>query len=275
MFEQLFNQFVIAFREGIEASLVIATVMMALKQRGAQRLAFAAKTGIWTALIVCAVGGYMLGTIALVNNHGLELILYGAACITVLTMVFWMARTGKNLRAGIQSRVSDLSSRKGFLPMLGMFTFVFFMISREGFEMMLLLLAFGAGKGGYLYVISMLMGIGLAVLVGYAIMQGVLKINLGKFLQYTAFVLILFVVQLVFDVLHEGYEGGFFPEPSNQAWTNFVDYAHDQVPIFSYAGLALFSILVLYFFSQALFTKNDSRKSPALVNQSNPVNVQA
>src|SRR6185312_2386800 len=111
MFEQLLKQFIIAFREGIEASLIIMTVLVALRQRGEVRLQRAAHAGIWTSIVVCAVGGYILGSIALVNNHGLELGLYAAAAVTVATMVFWMMKTGKKLKSGIQSKIDSFSER--------------------------------------------------------------------------------------------------------------------------------------------------------------------
>ncbi len=261
MLEQLFNQFVVAFREGIEASLIIMIVLMALKKRGERRLIRAAHIGIWTSIVACAIGGYLLGTIALVNNHGLEVILYSAAAITVLTMVFWMMKTGKTLKAGIDTRIASYHSREGIWPVIGIFLFVFFMISREGFEMVLLLLAFGSGIGGHYYVTAMLAGIGLAVAVSYALSRGILKINLGKFLQSTAFVLLFFVVQLIFDVWHEATEGGFIPDPSSQSLANFIDYVHDKVPVFSDIGLALFAVLVIYFFTQAMSDRRANRRA--------------
>jgi high-affinity iron transporter len=252
MFEQLFNQFVIAFREGIEASLIIMTVLIALKKRGATQLRRAAIGGIWTAIVVCTAGGILLGSIALVNSHGIEVGLYLAAAITVATMVFWMMRVGKKLKGSIETKIDEYGTEPGTLAKLGIFAFVFFMIAREGFEMVLLLLAFGAGIGGHFYVIAMLLGIGCAVLVSYGLSRGMVKINIGKFLQSTAFVLLLFVVQLIFDVLNEATEGGFIPPFSNQGLNNFIDYVHDTVPIFSYLGLALFFVLVIYHFGQGM-----------------------
>lgn len=245
-FEKIFNQFVIAFREGTEASLVIMAVMVALKKEGDNRLRKAAIWGIVTAIVACVIGGYLLGTIALVNNHGLELILYISATIAVTGMVFWMMKTGKNLRTTIDERISRYKPKTGFLPLAGIFLFVFFMIAREGFETVLLLLAFGAGIGGTYYVAAMLLGIGFAVLVSYALSKGIIKVHIGKFLQQTAFVLLFFVVQLVFDSLHEAYEGNFLAQPSSQGWANFVDYVHDQVPIFSYIALGLFAMIIIY-----------------------------
>jgi high-affinity iron transporter len=246
MFEKIFNQFVISFREGIEASLVIMAVMIAIKKQGDDRYRKAAIWGIVVAIVACIAGGYLLGTIALVNNHGLELVLYVSATIAVSAMVFWMMRTGKNLRSNIEQRFSKFKPKANFLSLAGIFLFVFFMIAREGFETVLLLLAFGAGIGGSYYVIAMLLGIAFAVLLSYALSKGIIKVQIGKFLQQTAFVLLFFVVQLVFDSLHEAYEGNFLPQPSSQGWANFIDYVHDQIPIFSYIALGLFGIIIIY-----------------------------
>lgn len=246
MFEKIFNQFVISFREGIEASLVIMTVMIAIKKRSDIRFRKAAIWGIITAIVTCIAGGYALGTIALINNHGLELILYVSAMIAVLGMVFWMMKTGKNLKSDIETKISRYNSDKKVLPLIGIFLFVFFMIAREGFEMVLLLLAFGAGIGGFYYVTAMLAGILLAVLLSYALSKGMIKVHIGHFLRQTSFVLIFFVVQLAFDSLHEAYEGNFLPQPSSQGFANFVDYVHDITPVFSYIGLGLFCIIIIY-----------------------------
>jgi len=261
MFEKIFNQFVISFREGLEAALVIMTVMIAIKKRGDERFRKAALWGIGVAIVACIVGGYFLGTIALINNHGLELILYISAMIAVTGMVFWMMKTGKNLRRDIQKKIDGYEPNTSIFPLLGIFFFVFFMIAREGFEMVLLLLAFGAGIGGWYYDVAMILGIGFAVLISYALSKGIIKVHVGKFLQQTAFVLIFFVIQLVFDCLHEAYEGNFLPQPSSQGWANFIDYVHDNVPIFSYIALGLFGLIVIYH----LIGSIGKRRPPAIV----------
>ncbi len=246
MIGKLFNPFIISFRESIEASLVVMAVLVALKKKGDPRFRKAALWGIAVAVLACIIGGYMLGTIALVNNHGVELALYLAAVVAVTGMVFWMMKAGKGLRKHIDTRIDSYSSENKLLPMLGVFFFVFFMITREGFEMVLLLLAFGRGIGGGFYVGAMLLGIGCAVVLAYSISKGLIKVNIGKFLQQSAYVLLIFVVQLIFDSLHEAYEGGFLPEPSSQGFANFVDYVHDQIPIFSYIAIGFFAVIVVY-----------------------------
>ena len=150
MFQNILNQFVICFREGIEASLLVMTVFIAIKKRGDLRLKKAAMWGIAAAVLACVGGAYILGSVALVTQEGhlIELILYISAMITVSVMVFWMMKAGKNLRSNIEDKIASYQSRTGFLPMLGVFLFVFFIIAREGFETVLFLLSFGAGING-------------------------------------------------------------------------------------------------------------------------------
>src|SRR6266550_996883 len=104
------------------------TVLVTLRSQGETRLRKAAHAGIWSAIVACAGGGILLGSVALVNNDGIELALYAAAAITVSTMVFWMMRTGKKLKSNIQARIAAFGSGESNLAMLGMFAFVFFMI---------------------------------------------------------------------------------------------------------------------------------------------------
>lgn len=252
MFEMLLNQFVIAFREGIEASLLVATILIALRQRGAEELRKSTWAGVWSAIVVCVIGAILLSKYAIVDNAKVELALYSAAAVTVSTMVYWMWKTGKQLRQGIATKIDSLKNQTSFWARLGMFAFVFFMVAREGFELMLLLLAFGAADGGFEFIAAIMLGLGLSIGIGYALQRGLVKMNVGKFLQWTAFVLILFVFQLVNDILHEGIEAGVFPMPSNPRVMETIDYLSHELPIFSYLGLLLFGGIAIYFISQSV-----------------------
>jgi high-affinity iron transporter len=263
MFGSIFNPFVISFRETIEASLVVMAVLVAIKKRNDDRFRRTAIWAIISAVVTCVIGGFALGTIALVNNHEVELALYLSATIAVTGMVIWMMRTGKGLKNHIEQKIGAYKD-KSLWPVLGIFFFVFFMITREGFEMMLLLLAFGQGVGGGYYVTAMLLGIGFAILLAFTISKGLIKVNLGKFLQQSAYVLLIFVVQLVFDCLHEAYEGGFLPEPSSQGFANFVDFVHDQIPIFSYAALALFGVIIIYHLAANVTARRTALRTQSL-----------
>jgi FTR1 family protein len=255
MFSALLNAFLISFREGIEAVLIIMTVLVVLRKRGDVKLRRVTFSAVFTAILACAIAAYMLGTIALVNNPELEVTLYGVAALAVLTMVIWMLRTGKFLKKEIETKVESYKTSTPLMAATGLFLFVFFMVAREGFELSLFLLAFGAGIGGGYYVTAMILGLAGAVGVGYLLSRGILKVNIGKFLRATAFVLLILVVQLVIDFMDEGMEAGIVPEPGSQKFVNTIDYLSHDLPIFSYVAIAAFLGIVGYFAVQSLSGK--------------------
>jgi high-affinity iron transporter len=250
-FELFLNQFVIAFREGIEASLLVATILIALRQRNATELRKSAWSGVWSAVILCIIGGYIVFNYALGASPKVELALYSAAAITVASMVFWMHRTGKQIRAGVNTKIDSLKDQTGFAAKAAMFAFVFFMVAREGIELMLLLMSFASVDGGWSLMLAIILGLGLSIGIGYSLTKGFLKINVGQFLQWTSYVLVLFVLQLINDIFHEGVEGGVFAEPSNPAVMKTVDFLAHELPIFAYAGLVLFAFIAVYQITQA------------------------
>ncbi len=259
----------ISFREGIEAALVVLTVLVVLRKRNDMRMMRVTYFAVVSAVLLCAVTAYLLGTIALVNNPELEVTLYGAAAIAVATMVFWMMRVGKKLKSEIETKINTFGKSSSPWAMTGLFLFVFFMVAREGFELALFLLAFGSGIGGGYYIASMLAGLASAIGFSYLLSRGILRINIGKFLQRTAFVLMLLVIQLVFDFLHEGMEAGIIPEPQSQSIINTIDYLSHDLPIFSYGAVTLFIIIIGYF----LVEVSNHNQSQSKVGTAKPATI--
>lgn len=256
-FDLFFSQFVIAFREGIEASLLVATILIALRQRNATELQRPVWSGVWVAVILCAIGGYFLFQYAIGASAQVELALYSAAAITVTSMIFWMHKTGKQIKQGVNSKIDSLKGSATFAAKATMFAFVFFMVAREGIELVLLLMSFSAVDGGWSLMLAIILGLGLSIGIGYSLTKGFVKINVGQFLQWTAYVLVLFVAQLVIDILHEGVEAGVFPHPGEGSMFT-IDYLSHELPIFAYAGLVLFAFVAVFQISQA---KLASRKA--------------
>ncbi|HET6512741.1 MAG TPA: FTR1 family protein [Candidatus Kapabacteria bacterium] len=248
-FEMFLQQFVIAFREGIEASLLVATILIALRQRNANELKQPVWTGVWAAIILCLIGGFLLFKYAIGASAHVELALYAAAAVTVTSMIFWMHKTGKQIRSGVYSKIDSLKGQATFAAKAAMFAFVFFMVAREGVELMLLLMSFAAVDGGWSLILAIVLGLGTSIGIGYTLTKGLVKINVGQFLQWTAYVLVLFVLQIINDILHEGMEIGVFSISGGLATT--IDYLSHELPIFAYAGLILFAFVSAYTIAQA------------------------
>lgn len=255
MFESLLNAFLISFREGIEAVLVVMTILVVLRRRGEEKMRKVTISAVIAAIVACSATAYALGSIALVNNPELEVALYGMAALAVFTMVIWMMRTGKSLKKEIETKVISYSGNSSLWAAVGLFSFVFFMVAREGFELSLFLLAFGSGIGGWYYVLAMIGGVLCSIGIGYLLSKGVLRVNVGKFLQATAFILLILVIQLLFDFMHEGMEAGIVPEPSNQRIVNTIDYLSHDLPIFSYIAMVCFLVVIGYYAIRSFATK--------------------
>jgi high-affinity iron transporter len=266
MFESLANAFLISFREGIEAALIVMTVLVVVGKRNDKKLKTVTLSAVVVAVVVCSVLAFYLGTIALVNNVELEVTLYGAAALAVLTMVFWMMRHGKALKSNIEAKVNHYSSKTTLFTVIGLFLFVFFMVAREGFELALFLLAFGSGVGGGFYIAAMLAGLAAAIGIGMLLSKGIVKVNIGKFLQLTSYVLLILVVQLVMDFLHEGMEAGIVPEPASQSTVNTIDYLSHDLPIFSYIAMIGFFTIIVYTLRQS-YVNSAYKAQPAITAQ--------
>jgi high-affinity iron transporter len=168
-----------------------------------------------------------------------------------------MHKTGKQIKAGVFAKLDSFKGQSTFAAKAAMFAFVFFMVAREGVELMLMLMSFAAVDGGWSLIMAVLLGLGTSIGIGYVLTKGLVKINVGQFLQWTAYVLVLFVLQIVNDIIHEGMEIGLFAIPEGSLRTTIDTISH-ELPVFAYGGLVLFAFIVAYTLTQA---KLASRKA--------------
>src|SRR5262245_11889411 len=99
----MLQAFVITWREGLEAFLIVAISLSFLRKSGRLALVPAVHWGIAVALVVSAVGGYALFHVA--NQEWLEgpLTMVAAASVTWLTVHMW--RSGRHMKSDIEGRL--------------------------------------------------------------------------------------------------------------------------------------------------------------------------
>ncbi len=196
----------IALREGIEAALVIGIVLLYLARTGRSSLkgyvygATAAAAAISVALAV------VFETVGFdAENPIFEGIILAIAGVFVITMVIWMMRTVRGFRAGMEDRLDSLvAARTGRALGWGLFGFVFFMVLREGVELVLFLQAATLGSEASIAgLVGAVVGLGLAVLFAVFFARGSVRVNVGRFLRYTGWALLLLGVKLLLGSLHE------------------------------------------------------------------------
>jgi high-affinity iron transporter len=202
----MLQAFVITLREGLEAFLIVAISLAYLRKSGRRELTRAVHTGIVAALVISAIGGYVLYNAS--NQELLEGPLALVAAISVTWMVIHMWRAGRHMKGDIEGRLASSSGRAGAAAFAGVFLFTVLMVSREGMETALLLMQL---KETLHLVLGATLGlVGAAGLASLWSRYGH-RVNLGLFFQVTAIFLFVFVVQLLIAGVHEMSEQNMLP----------------------------------------------------------------
>jgi len=204
--------FVITLREGMEAALVIGLVLTYLNRAGRASLRRWVYAGLGLAALASVVGAIVFSLIGFdPENEVLEGTLFAVAAVLVFSLVVWMWRAARGMRQHVEGRLGSLTApavqtrRQAW----GLLAFVFFMVFREGVEMILFLAALSLSQTPDLAgLIGGLAGLGLAVLFGSLFVKGSLRINLRRFFAVTSLVLIILAARLVAGSLHEFFEVG-------------------------------------------------------------------
>jgi len=209
------SAFLIALREGVEASLVVGIVLVYLARTGRSHLS----RYVWAA-VAAAVALSLAVAIALerfnISEDGFEGLLYLAASFFVITMIIWMNRVAKHLKKEIEEKVEKYAGRAGSAAGWGIAFFVFLMVLREGAELALILRAVELSTEGLQTWIGTLLGIALAVAVGLFFFKGTLRVPLHRFFAVTSTILILVAIQLAVSGLHELSEARWIPSSKTE-----------------------------------------------------------
>lgn len=207
----MFESYIITFREGVEIALIIGLLLVYLDKIGRTSLKKSVYAALGTALLISVVTAIVLEQLAM-DFELFEGYLMFAAAAFVTTMVLWMWRTAKFIKKEIEQKIDALVTRESTWQMhLGVFLFAFLMVVREGIETVIFLRAvsFAGNFGGA--PLGVVAGITSTIAFGFFLVQGSMRVDIGRFLKVTAIVLLVFVAQLVVNGVHEFYELGVFP----------------------------------------------------------------
>jgi len=211
----LLSALLIALREGVEAALVVGIVLVYLNRTGRAQLA----RYVWAG-VGLAVAASLAVSVALerwkVNQEGFEGLLLLLAAFFVVTMVVWMNRVARRLRKQIEQRVETYAQQTAFAAGIGLATFVFLMVLREGAELALILRAVALSSEGLGTWIGTAVGLGVAIAVGLFFFKGTLRIPLGRFFSATSAILMIVAFQLALTGVHEISESMWIPSSKRE-----------------------------------------------------------
>jgi high-affinity iron transporter len=205
---------VIGLREGLEASLIVGIVAGFLGRQGRRDALRQVWIGVFAAIVICIAVGVALEVISAdlpqAQQEGLETVIGLFAVAMVSYMVVWMRRHARDLKGDLEGAALAALSTGSARALVVM---AFLAVLREGFETAVFLLAaFQASTAPILAGSGALLGIIIAVLLGYGIYRGGVKLNMARFFKITGVVLVLVAAGLVMTAFHTAHEAG---------WVNF------------------------------------------------------
>ena len=130
----MLSAFLIALREGVEASLVVGIILVYLSRTGRAHLARFAWYGV-AAAVALSLGIAIALERFQISEDGFEGVMLLVAAAFVVTMIVWMNRVARHLKKEIESKVEAYAAKAGDAAGWGIFLFVFLMVVREGAEL--------------------------------------------------------------------------------------------------------------------------------------------
>ena len=202
--------FVIGLREGLEASLIVGIIAAFLIQRDEPRALRPMWTGVAIAIGLCVAVAVVLRAVGeslpFQQRELMEGILALIAVAGVTYMVVWMRRHSRELKRHLEDQAEHALLVGSTLALVAM---AFFAVLREGLETAIFMLAaFQSSSDPFATGLGAILGVAVAIGLGYGIYRGGVKINLSRFFRVTGFVLVLVAAGLLSTAVHEFAEAG-------------------------------------------------------------------
>ena len=196
------SEFIIVFREVLEASLVVGIIYLILEK--SNQLSHMPK--LWTGILAAVIASIIVGYLVLIAKDSLgndstaalfEGIFLYLTAFLIWYVIFWLSK-----------HVSDRKELEGKtlnaikLSSWGVFFVVFFAILREGFETAVFLISSFSITGSFSY-LGFCVGAVLAILIGYLIVLQGRRINLRYVFKYTTLLLVFLSAGMIAYGTHE------------------------------------------------------------------------
>ncbi len=198
-------------REGIEAALVVGIIASFLRHSGRAALMPAVWVGVLLAVAVSLFAGAGLQWMAAEfpqKQQELFEAVVGLVAVGMLTaMVFWMRKAARSIKGELQASVTKALAQTGG-PAWALIGMVFLAVAREGLESVFFLLAIFQHSDGGSAAFGALLGIALAVVLGWGIYKGGVRLNLRQFFRYTGVFILLVAAGLLAGAVRRLHEAG-------------------------------------------------------------------
>ena len=231
----MFANYLIGLREGLEAALVVGILVAYVVRTGNQNRLIA----IWSGVGVAVVASLTVGALLTYTSNSLSFEAQEAfggfmsiiAVGFVTWMIFWMRRQARFLKGELQGK-AEAALAGGAITVALM---AFLAVGREGLETALFLWpAIKAAGSGTDPVVGAGLGLLTAVVVGWLIYKGSVRINLATFFTVTGALLVVVAAGVLAYGIHDLQEASILPGLNSAAFD-----VSDAVPPSSWYGTLL------------------------------------
>jgi high-affinity iron transporter len=208
------SAFFVTLREGLEAALIIGIIvayLVKVGRRDAVRLvAYGVVAAVAVSLAVGVVVFATVGELPEVAQETFEGIAAVLAVVVLTWMLFWMRRQGRAIKGELETSVAAALDRGSTLALAGL---AFVAVVREGLETALFMLAIvSSSEDVVVTMLGAMLGLAVAVGIGYAIFAMGVRVNLRQFFTATGILLIFVAAGLLAHAVHAFTEAGWLPE---------------------------------------------------------------
>ena len=218
----MFVPFLIMLREGLEAALIVSLIASYLKRTQRGRWIGVMWIGVILAAALClGLGIFINETTGEFPQKEQELFegLVAVVAVVILTwMVFWMRKVSRNVKQQLEQAVDNalqMGNNHGRAPIM----MVFFAVAREGLESVFFLLAAFQQDLGIWPPLGAILGLATAIVLGFLLYWGGIRLNLGVFFRWTSLFILLVAAGLAAGAIRAFHEAGL--------WNAFQDVAFD------------------------------------------------
>jgi len=220
----MLDAFVITFREGLEAFLIVAVTLAFVRRHGTRALKAAVHSGMAVSLVASAFAGYLFSR---AENQALwegAFTLLAAACVITLTVHMWL--TARKIHRDLDGQLRSAVLHGGIGGWTALFLFTVLMIARKGMGIGVLVAALVFQMDAANLVAAACIGLALALAVAWLWSHYGPRLDTRLFLQVTTIFLGLFVAQLLISGFHELAEARVVPGGETLRWI-MAPYASD------------------------------------------------
>lgn len=199
----MIGQFLLAFREGLEAALITAIILAYLKRTEKNPLSRYVWYGVYLATAASLIFGasiwFVYGSLPGPTKALFEGVAALFAVLVLSSMIYWMATKGKKIKMEVERRVGAIATPGASLALI---SFSFVVVFREGLETVLFLTPFlledavGTLSGAFLGIVA-------SLALAYTVFVVGMKINIRRFFYFTSILLVLLAGGLAGYGVHE------------------------------------------------------------------------